>query len=122
MTERGSRRSSAIRKKGLISTLEGTRRASVPVAPTDIYSFSQLQRRLIKTFVDVPTPWHAGGGEGFELTVGESNHRMAANLLTRGLDGARPMLLQYADPFQSLLFAGTEVQVNLSLPETRLLV
>jgi hypothetical protein len=109
-------------QKGLISTLEGTRGASVPAAPTDIYSFSQLQTKLIKTFVEVPTPWHAGGGEGFQLTVGKSNHRMAENLRSLGLDGARPVLVQYADPFQSLLFPGTEVQVNLSVPKSGVLV
>src|SRR2546426_6596054 len=36
---------------GLISSLEGTRGVSVPVAPTDIYSFSLLEKKIIKTFV-----------------------------------------------------------------------
>jgi hypothetical protein len=31
---------------------------------------------------------------------------MADNLRTLALDGARPVLVQYADPFQSLLFPG----------------
>ncbi len=92
---------------GLISSLEGTRGVSVPVAPTDLYSFSLLEKKIIKTFVQVPTPWHASNGEGFVLRVGDSNHRMAGHLRTLGLDGARPVLVQYADPFQSLLFPGT---------------
>ncbi len=94
-------------QNGLISSLEGTRGISVPVAPTDIYSFSLLGKKIIKTFVQVPTPWHASGGEGFVLRVGDSSHRMAGHLRTLGLDGARPALVQYADPFQSLLFPGT---------------
>jgi hypothetical protein len=94
-------------RAGLIASLEGTRGLSVPVPPTDIYSFSLLQQQIIKTLVQVPTVWHASGGEGFLLTVGDSTHRMAENLRTLGLDGAVPVLVQYADPFQSLLFAGT---------------
>ena len=92
---------------GLIASLEGTRGVSVPAAPTDIYSFSLLQQKIIKTFVQVPTPWHVSGGEGFQMRVGESTHRMAKNLRTLGLNGARPVVVQYADPFQSLLFPGT---------------
>src|SRR2546422_2976688 len=94
-------------QNGLISSLEGTRGVSVPVAPTDLYSFSLLEKKIIKTFVQVPTPWHASNGEGFVLRVGDSTHRMAGHLRTLGLDGARPALVQYADPFQSLLFPGT---------------
>ncbi len=94
-------------QNGLISSLEGTRGVSVPVAPNDLYSFSLLEKKIIKTFVQVPTPWHASGGEGFRLRVGDSTHRMAGHLRTLGLDGARPALVQYADPFQSLLFPGT---------------
>ena len=94
-------------QNGLISSLEGTRGVSVPVAPTDIYSFSLLEKKIIKTFVQVPTPWHASSGEGFLLKVGDSTHRMAGHLRTLGLDRARPVLVQYADPFQSLLFPGT---------------
>ena len=94
-------------QNGLISSLEGTRGVSVPVAPTDLYTFSLLQTKILKTFVQVPTPWHASGGEGFRLQVGDSTHRMARHLRTLGLNGARPVLVQYADPFQSLLFPGT---------------
>ena len=31
---------------------------------------------------------------------------MTSNLLTIGLDGARPVLIHYTDPFQALLFPG----------------
>ena len=52
------------------------------------------------------TPLQLGNGDSFLLKVGPSNHPMARNLRALGLDGARPVLLQYADPAQSLLFAG----------------
>ena len=96
-------------QSGLIASLAGTRGGSVPVAPTDIQSFSLLQQQVIKTLVQVPTPWHASGGDGFRMTIGDSTHRMANNLRALGLDGAIPALVQYADPFQSLLFAGAAV-------------
>lgn len=103
----------------LISSLEGIRGVSVPVPPTDLYSFSVLDSQIIKTFVQIPTPWHASGGEGFLLRVGDSTHRMATNLRTLGLDGACPALVQYADPFQSLLFPGSVHHVSATLTDAR---
>jgi hypothetical protein len=40
------------------------------------------------------------------LQIGESTHPMAANLRSLGLDRLTPVLVQYAEPFQSLLFPG----------------
>jgi hypothetical protein len=86
--------------------LEGTRGASVPVAPTDIYTFSVLGGRVIKTLVQVPTPFHASSGDGFLLQVRKSGHSMAKNLRTVALARAQPVPVPYADPFQALLFPG----------------
>jgi len=80
------------------------------VAPTDIYTFSLLGGRVIKTLVQVPTPFHTSSGDGFWLKVGNSGHIMAKNLRTLALDRARPVLVQYADPFQALLFLGRALQ------------
>jgi hypothetical protein len=54
----------------------------------------------------VLTPFDASSGEGFMFNVGTSNHPMTNHLRTVELDGARPVLVQYADPFQALLFPG----------------
>jgi hypothetical protein len=96
-------------QNGLISSLEGTRGISVPVPSANFYTFTLLEKKIIKTLVQVPSPSvvHASGGEGFRLRVGDSTHRMAGHLRTLGLDGARPVLVQYADPFQMLLYPGT---------------
>jgi hypothetical protein len=59
---------------------------------------------VIKTLVEVPTPFHASSGNGFLLKVGDSGHTMAKTLRTLALDRARSMLVQYVDPFQALLF------------------
>jgi hypothetical protein len=93
-------------EKALICSLEGKRGPSVPLPPTDILTFSVLEGTLIKTLIRLLTPLQLGNGDSFLLKVGPSDHQMARNLRALALDGARPVLLQYADPAQSLLFAG----------------
>jgi hypothetical protein len=89
-----------------IMTLAGTRDASLDMPEGDVMTFSILAGKPLKTVVRVMTPWNLSGGGNFQLRIGKSAHPMADNLRTLGLDGARPILLQYADPFQSLLFPG----------------
>jgi hypothetical protein len=89
-----------------IGALEGKRGASVPMPPIDTFTLSLLNGKVIKTRVQVLTPFKAGAGDGFVFKVGMSRHSMANNLRSLGLDGARPVLVQYADPFQALLFPG----------------
>jgi hypothetical protein len=90
----------------MIGSLEGKRGASVPTPPTDILTFTLLQGRLIKTVIRVLTPSSSSSGENFVFKIGTSNHPMTSNLRTVALDGARPVLVQYTDPFQALLFPG----------------
>jgi hypothetical protein len=89
-----------------ICAFEGTRGASVPAPAADILTFTLLNGRVIKTVIQVLTPFYASVGETFVLKVGTSRHPMTNNLRSLGLDGARPVLVQYADPFQALLFPG----------------
>jgi hypothetical protein len=93
----------------MIGKLGGRRDSSVPVPPNDILTFTLLGGRTIKTLIQVLTPFHASSGDGFVFTVGTSRHPMANNLRTLMLDGARPVLVHYADPFQALLFPGRAV-------------
>jgi len=90
----------------LVGALEGSRGASIPTPPSDILTFTLLNGRVIKTVIRVLTPFHASSGESFVFKVGTSRHPMTNNLRTVALDGARPVLVQYADPFQALLFPG----------------
>jgi hypothetical protein len=90
----------------MIGSLEGRRGASVPTPPTDILTFTLHQGRLIKTVIRVLTPSSSGSGENFVFKIGTSSHRMTSNLRTVALDGARPVLVHYTDPFQALLFPG----------------
>jgi hypothetical protein len=89
-----------------ICTFEGSFGALVQAPPTDIVTFTQLDGKLLKTLIQVLTPARVGSGEGFMLSVGTSRHPMAKNLRTLGLDGARPVGVNYSDPFQALLFPG----------------
>jgi hypothetical protein len=84
--------------------LEGTRGASVPMPPADVPTFTLLDGKVIKTVIRPMTPFQLSGGDDFVLKLGK--HPMADNLRILGLDGARPALLQYAEPLQSLLFPG----------------
>jgi Acetoacetate decarboxylase (ADC) len=90
----------------MICALEGARGASVPVPPADILTFTLFKGRVIKTVIRVFTPYHTSSGDGFLFQVGTSKHPMTNNLRTVALDRARPLLVQYADPFQALLFPG----------------
>jgi hypothetical protein len=90
----------------IIGALEGERSASAPAPATDILTFSLDHGRLIKTAIRVLTPSLAGSGNGFVFKIGKSRHPMTSNLRTLALDGARPILIHYTDPFQALLFPG----------------
>ena len=90
----------------IICALEGTRVASIPAPATDILTFSLHHGRLIKTVIRVLTPSLASSGDSFVFKVGASRHPMTSDLRTVALDGARPVLVHYTDPFQSLLFPG----------------
>ena len=90
----------------IIGALEGERGVSAPAPATDILTFSLDQGRLIKTLIQVLTPSLASSGDSFVFKVGTSRRPMTSNLRTLGLDGARPVLIHYTDPFQALLFPG----------------
>ena len=90
----------------MIGSLEGRRGASVPTPPTDVLTFTLHQGRLIKTVIRVLTPSSSSSGENFVFKIGTSSHPMTSNLRTVALDGARPVLVHYTDPFQALLFPG----------------
>jgi hypothetical protein len=90
----------------IIGALEGVRGVSVPAPAADILTFTLHQGRLTKTVIRVLTPSLASSGDSFVFKVGTSRHPMTSNLRMVGLDGARPVLIHYTDPFQALLFPG----------------
>ena len=96
-------------ENALIGTFEGTFGPSIPTPPTNLSTFSMLSGRLLRTQSQVTTPLQVGKGDSFVLKVGVAAHPMVANLRTLGLDGKNPVLVEYADPAQALLFPGTAI-------------
>lgn len=94
------------RENVVIGSLEGVRGASVPVPPTDLFTFSVLGGRVVKTLVRILTPFHVSSGDSFVFKIGSSTHSMAKGLRALALDGAHPVLVQHAEPYQALLFPG----------------
>jgi hypothetical protein len=79
-------------ENAVICSLEGSRGVSIPMPPADIVTFTLLNGRVIKTLIQVLTPFHASSGEGFVFKVGTSRHSMANNLRAVALDEARPRM------------------------------
>ena len=92
-----------------ICELAGTLGGSVPAPPLSLMTYTRLAGALVRTKIEVRgrVKLHAPGNVVQE--VGSSAHRMAQNLRTLGLDGARPRLVMVTDRFQSKLFAGSRV-------------
>ena len=93
----------------MIGALEGARGASVPMPPDDEFLFSLLGGKMIKALLRVMAPVQVCAGDGFAVRIGPSRHPMANNLRSLGLDGARAVLVQYADPYQAMLFPGRPI-------------
>ncbi|MFU8805859.1 MAG: acetoacetate decarboxylase family protein [Bradymonadaceae bacterium] len=93
-----------------ICELAGKMGMGVPSPPLSLMTYTLLDGALLRTHVDVRgRSWtHAPGS--MQLDVGPSDHPMARNLRTLGLDGARPTVVMATDRFQSLLHAGTWVR------------
>jgi len=92
-----------------IVTLSGELGRGVPAPPIDLVTYTRLNNQLIRTHIDV-RGWqtlHAPGS--VRLRVGASEHRMAKNLRTLGLENAAPIAITTTDRFQSKLPAGTNM-------------
>jgi hypothetical protein len=92
-----------------ICTFEGARCPCIATPPVDLRTFSMLKGKLLATRTQVLTPLQVGPGPNLALKVGASVHPMAINLKNLGLDGKSPILVQYADPAQALLFPGATI-------------
>ena len=90
-----------------ICRLSGTAGPGVPSPPMSLVTYTHLDGELLRTCVDVRGMCFSHTPGSMRLVVGESDHRMARNLRTLGLDNSRPKVVMITDQFQSLLHAGT---------------
>ena len=66
-----------------------------------------LEGKPLKTVIRVTDAVACpASGENFVFKIGTSRHPMTEHLRTLALDGAQPAFVEYADPFQALLFPG----------------
>jgi hypothetical protein len=89
--------------------LAGRMGPGVPAPPMSLMTYTRLDGALIRTHVDVRGMVMARAPGDLTLRVGASEHRMARNLRTLGLDGARPRLVLSTHRFQSKLHEGTPI-------------
>ena len=96
---------------GEICAVSGTRGDSVLLPPSDLFTLTILDGKVLRERVQIVHSANLGSGANFVLKAGKTDHQLAANIRTLGLDGASPLLAQYSPIFQSLLYAGVEVPV-----------
>jgi hypothetical protein len=89
-----------------ICRLAGRLGGGVPAPPLSLMTYSRRGDQLLRTHVTVRGRMVAHRPGSAVLEVGASSHRMAANLHTLGLAGARPFTVVTTDRFQSRLDAG----------------
>lgn len=92
-----------------ICEMTGRMGPGLPAPPMSLMTYTHLDGALIRTHVDVRGMVMVRTPGELALRVGGSNHRMARNLRTLGLDGARPRLVLSTRQFQSKLHEGTPV-------------
>lgn len=92
-----------------ICEIAGSMGAGVPAPPMSLLTYTQLEGQLIRTPIDVRGAVMARGPGELTLRVGPSEHRMARNLHTLGLDGAKPTVVMSTDRFQSKLHPGSRI-------------
>ncbi|MCL2777240.1 MAG: acetoacetate decarboxylase family protein [Polyangiaceae bacterium] len=90
----------------VIVTLSGELGRGLPAPPIDVVTYTRLDAQLIRTHIDV-RGWQTIHSPGsVRLRVGTSEHRMAKNLRTLGLENAVPIAITTTHRFQSKLPAG----------------
>jgi hypothetical protein len=94
---------------GDIVRFSGRPGTGVSLSAFDLMSYSNRNRELVKTDVDVRAKMKTCLGGDFRVAVGDSQHRMAKNIRDLGLDGAKPFLVQRSDHFQARLNEGRKI-------------
>lgn len=92
-----------------IMQLEGTLGWAMPTPGVDLVTYGHHRGAIIKTAITTRARFMTSFRPSVTLTVGASNHRMAENIRSLGLDGARAFVAMNCTRFQSILHAGVPV-------------
>lgn len=92
--------------QGDILTFSGVQNPAIKLPPLSVITYSSLKGAALRTAVDVRGKVETSLGGNLTLHIGDSAHPMAQHLRDLGLQGAKPVLLQVSDEFQSRLPAG----------------
>ncbi|HEY5858568.1 MAG TPA: acetoacetate decarboxylase family protein [Aldersonia sp.] len=88
-----------------IMRLTGPARRVLPTPPLHLVTYCDGTGRVVCANIEVRNAMRTHAPANVRLTIGPSTHRMAENLRSLGLDGARPFLVVSTTRFQSLLNA-----------------
>jgi len=94
---------------GVIMTLSGQIGLGVTTPPMDIVTYTKLDGRDIRTTVNVRGKVKLSLAGSLQLSVGDSPHPMAEHMRLLGLNGKKPIAVQYTDKFQSRLNEGRKL-------------
>jgi hypothetical protein len=94
---------------GDIVRFSGRPGTGVSLSAFDLMSYSNRNRELVKTNIDVRAKMKTCLGGDFRVAANDSQHRMAKNIRDLGLDGAKPFLVQRSDHFQARLNEGRKI-------------
>ncbi|HOS97373.1 MAG TPA: hypothetical protein PLU54_06935, partial [Deltaproteobacteria bacterium] len=92
-----------------ILSVEGMMGPGIRTRSTDLVTFSNLNDRIVRTIVDVDAPMDLCLSRGARLSVGPSNHGMAAHVRDLGLETIQPFLIMSSDSMRTRLNQGVAI-------------
>ena len=92
-----------------ILQLNGKLNLGIKTSPLSAVTYSRLDSKTLRAVINVRGSNRAHPGHGLKLSLGDSQHHMAQNLRTLGLDNQRPLMVLSSSDFQSRLNLGAVI-------------
>lgn len=92
-----------------ILQLNGKLNLGIKTSPLSAVTYSRLDSKTLRAVINVRGSNKAHPGHGLKLSLGDSQHHMAQNLRTLGLDNQRPLMVLSSSDFQSRLNLGAVI-------------
>ena len=94
---------------GRILQLSGKLNLGIKTSPLSAVTYSRLDGKTLRAVINVRGSNKTHLGHSLKLNLGDSQHRMAQNLRTLGLDNQRPLMVLSSPDFQSRLNLGAVI-------------